>query len=63
MPHPKRRHSATRRDKRRTHDKLSLPSLTTCQATGQFHITHNSHWYEGKMYYRGRVLIDKSVTK
>ena len=63
MPHPKRRHSATRRDKRRTHDKLMLPSLTTCKATGQFHITHNAHWYEGKMYYRGRVLIDNSESK
>jgi large subunit ribosomal protein L32 len=30
MPNPKRRHSKTRRDKRRTHDSLTTPSLSRC---------------------------------
>jgi large subunit ribosomal protein L32 len=21
---------------------------------------HRAHWYEGKLYYRGKVLIDKN---
>ena len=34
MPNPKRRHSAMRRDKRRTHDKAIVPQLTTCSNCG-----------------------------
>jgi large subunit ribosomal protein L32 len=30
MPNPKRRHSKSRRDKRRTHKHLKAPSLTLC---------------------------------
>jgi large subunit ribosomal protein L32 len=30
MPNPKRRHSKTRRDKRRTHDALTTPSRSRC---------------------------------
>ena len=30
MPNPKRRHSKTRRDKRRTHDSLTTPSRSRC---------------------------------
>ncbi len=30
MPNPKRRHSKTRRDKRRTHDAISLPQVVEC---------------------------------
>lgn len=30
MPNPRRRHSKSRRDKRRTGDALSLPSLVEC---------------------------------
>ena len=34
LPLPKRRHSATRRDKRRTHYKIAAPTLTTCPSCG-----------------------------
>jgi large subunit ribosomal protein L32 len=30
MPNPKHRHTKTRRDKRRTHDKLTPPNLSAC---------------------------------
>jgi large subunit ribosomal protein L32 len=30
MPHPKRKMSKSRRDKRRTHDKAAVPTLSTC---------------------------------
>ena len=29
-PHPKRKHSKGRRDRRRTHDALTLPHLIAC---------------------------------
>lgn len=59
MAHPKRRQSKTRRDKRRTHDKAATPTLTTCSTTGEIHLMHRAHWHEGKLYYRGKVLLDK----
>ena len=52
MAHPKRKISKTRRDKRRTHYKAT---------TGESHLYHRAHWHEGKLYYRGKVLIDNTV--
>lgn len=63
MPNPKRRHSATRRDKRRTHDKAEIRTLSTDSSTGQAHIRHRAHWNEGKLVYKGKVVLDKEATK
>ena len=60
MPNPKRRHSRTRRDKRRTHDKVALFTLSTDATTGATHIRHRAHWSEDKLYYKGKVVLDKS---
>ena len=60
MAHPKRRTSTTRRDKRRTHFKLTAASLTTCPTTGQAHLRHRAYWHEDKLYYKGRVIVDKA---
>ena len=62
MAHPKRRQSSTRRDKRRTHDKAVLPQLTVCATTGETHLMHRAYWHDEKMYYKGKVVIDKSET-
>lgn len=61
MPNPKRRHSKTRRDKRRTHYKASAPTLTVCPTTGEHHLMHRAHWHEGKLYYRGQVVMENDV--
>ncbi|GHV27916.1 50S ribosomal protein L32 [Bacteroidia bacterium] len=61
MAHPKRRVGKTRRDKRRTHDKAVLPQIALDQTTGEYHLYHRAHWYEGKLYYKGKVIIDKTV--
>lgn len=58
MPNPKRRHSVTRTRKRRTHDKASVPTIAIDPTTGQPHRFHRAHWHEGKLYYKGRVVID-----
>ena len=58
MAHPKRKISKTRRDKRRTHIKAEKQQISTCKATGESHLYHRAHWYEGKLYYRGKVLVD-----
>lgn len=59
MAHPKRRQSSTRRDKRRTHYKASTPELAICSTTGEAHIYHRAHWHEGKLYYKGKVVMEK----
>ena len=60
MAHPKRKISKTRRDKRRTHFKAITPQIGRCATTGEAHLYHRAHWYEGKLYYRGKVLIDNN---
>lgn len=60
MAHPKRKQSKTRRDKRRTHYKATAPQLAVDKTSGETHLYHRAHWSEGKLYYRGQVLIDKS---
>ena len=63
MAHPKRKISKTRRDKRRTHYKATEAQIATCPTTGEAHLNHRAHWFEGKLYYRGNVLIDNSVVE
>ena len=59
MPHPKRRHSVSRRDKRRNSVKLTEKTISTCPTTDEPHVYHQAHWSEGKLYYKGRVVLEK----
>ncbi|MBN3037822.1 MAG: 50S ribosomal protein L32 [Candidatus Omnitrophica bacterium] len=56
MALPKRRHSTTRRDKRRTHDKLCKPGLGICPQCGQPKPAHRICAHCG--YYKGRQIIE-----
>ncbi|QTY28009.1 50S ribosomal protein L32 [Flavobacterium sp. CS20] len=60
MAHPKRKTSKTRRDKRRTHIKAEMPQIGTDPTISEAHLYHRAHWHEGKLYYRGQVLIDNT---
>ena len=57
MPNPKRRHSSTRRDKRRTHYKATPATFMTCENTGVSHLRHRAYVSEGDLYYKGEVII------
>ncbi len=59
MAHPKSRTSKTRRDKRRTHYKASLPTLATCSNCGATVKYHNVCPECG--YYRGKQVIEKEI--
>lgn len=65
MPVPKRRHSSTRRDKRRTHDSLKTPLLVSCPISGILHKPHVAYWVENSLYYKGMKVVDdeKKVKK
>ncbi|MCU0419150.1 MAG: 50S ribosomal protein L32 [Cyclobacteriaceae bacterium] len=61
MPNPKRKTSKTRRDKRRTHYKAEAKQFTVCPTTGENHLRHRAFWLEGKLYYKGNVVMEKEV--
>ncbi len=58
MAHPKRRHSSTRRDKRRTHDSLTTKALSVDATTGEIHVRHRAHVFEGNLYYKGKLVVE-----
>lgn len=61
MPNPKRRHSQQRGAKRRTHYKAVAATFNTDQTTGEAHLRHHAHWTEGKLYYRGKLVVDNTA--
>ena len=58
MAHPKRKISKTRRDKRRTHDNLATKTLSVDATTGEIHVRHKAHVYEGNLYYKGQLVAE-----
>ena len=61
MALPKRKHSKSRRDKSRTHWKLTLPSMTKCPQCAKPIPPHRVCAYCG--YYRGRQVLVISEKK
>lgn len=59
MAHPKHKLSKQRRDKRRTHDKLTVPAMATCSNCGAAVLYHRVCPECG--YYRGRLMVAKNV--
>lgn len=59
MPHPKRKISKSRRNKRRTHDKAIAPTVSTCSNCGASVLYHRVCGECG--YYRGKLAIEKAV--
>jgi large subunit ribosomal protein L32 len=60
MPNPKRKHSKTRRDKRRTHYKAVAPTVSVCSNCGasvQFHRVCPECGF-----YRGKPAVEKKAT-
>jgi len=55
MAHPKRKHSSSRSGKRRTHQKLSSPSLVECKQCRRLKPTHMVCPFCG--YYANREVI------
>ncbi len=59
MPHPKHKISKSRRDKRRTHDKLTPSQLSKCSNCGEPKLYHRVCGACG--YYRGKLAIEQKV--
>ena len=59
MPVPKKRVSRTRRDKRRTHKKITPVNLIACPQCSQLMMTHRI--CPGCGFYKGRAVIETEV--
>lgn len=59
MAHPKSKISKQRKHKRRTHYKAAPQTIAIDTTTGQPHLYHRAHWFEGKLYYKGKVVMEK----
>jgi large subunit ribosomal protein L32 len=57
MPLPKRRHSKTRRDKRRGQDKIKCKILVQCKKTNVLHEPHKAYIAADDLMYKGNILI------
>jgi large subunit ribosomal protein L32 len=55
MPNPKRRHSPSRKGKRRAHDFLTLPAFALCSNCGNPKLPHRACPECG--FYKGRQVI------
>jgi len=55
MAQPKRRHSHSRKNKRRSHNQIAKPTLAECQNCGAYHKYHHICTECG--YYRGRQVL------
>lgn len=55
MPNPKRRHSKTRRNKRRTHDSLTQVNAIECPKCHEYRLPHRICPSCG--YYSGREVV------
>jgi large subunit ribosomal protein L32 len=58
MALPKRKTSKSRRDKRRTHQKVSAPTLSTCPECGEAVKPHHACPSCGS--YKGRTVIEST---
>jgi large subunit ribosomal protein L32 len=61
MPNPKRRHSAQRGAKRRTHYKAEAATIRIDALTKEAHVRHRAHWSESRLVYKGKVVIEAPV--
>ena len=53
MAHPKRKTSKTRRNKRRTHNKIAMPMVNP---------PHQGVWKEGNLYYKNELILEKKAS-
>ena len=56
MPVPKRKTSKSKRDKRRTHQKIDAPNVSVCPECGESKLPHHACLACGS--YKGRTVIE-----
>lgn len=56
MANPKRKHSKARRDKRRAHDAMTIPSVTICPNCQETKVPHRVCPHCG--FYKGEQVVE-----
>ena len=56
MAVPKRKTSRSRRNKRRSHDKVIIPNIIEDKKSGEYKLSHHIDMKTG--YYKGRQVFD-----
>ena len=59
MAHPKRKRQKLEETKEEL--TISTASGRCLFKTGESHLYHRAYWHEGKLYYRGKVLLDNAA--
>jgi large subunit ribosomal protein L32 len=60
-PQPKRKHSSSRRDRRRAHDALTQPNLVQCSNCGEMRRPH--HVCPNCGHFKGREVFEVEKEK
>lgn len=60
-PLPKRKHSISRKNRRRAHDALSLKKLVRCEGCGEMHLAH--HVCPACGTYKGETVVEIDTDK
>ena len=60
-PHPKRKHTSGRRDRRRAHDAIEPTNLVQCKNCGEYRLPH--HVCPSCGHYRDREVIEVKAEK
>ena len=63
MAHPKRKQSVSRRNKRRANAQVNTVPYATCAVTGEQHQWHHAYWHENKLYYKGKVVMERGTSE
>jgi large subunit ribosomal protein L32 len=60
-PQPKRKHSSSRRDRRRSHDALEAQNLVQCSNCGEMRLPH--HVCPNCGFYKGSEIVEVNKEK
>lgn len=60
-PHPKRKHTSGRRDRRRAHDALEAANTVTCSNCGEMRLPH--HACPNCGHYKGKEVVEVKEEK
>ncbi|MEA2011665.1 MAG: 50S ribosomal protein L32 [Verrucomicrobiota bacterium] len=65
MAVPKRKTSKMKIRSRKAANRYKAKDLqiSVCPETGQPHRAHRAHWHEGKLYYKGEVIMQKGLVE
>ena len=50
--------SPSKRGMHRSHNALNVPGIAVEPTTGEIHLRHRAHVFEGNLYYKGKMVVE-----